>query len=115
MTYPKSVSLLCAAEDLTDANLALNFAPVSPADPAVGNRGIGNITVPISATGEMPATHYGTHAWDDGLAALFEDAAIAATMPMIRARIADNPNGRTVGFQGFLADLGLMRIAPAAE
>ncbi|MBY8821858.1 hypothetical protein [Sphingomonas colocasiae] len=115
MPYPKSVSLICTAAELSAANLALNFAPLSPADPTVGNRGIGNITVPISATGDMPATHYGTHAWDDGLAALFEDAEIAATMPMIQARIVENPNGSTVGFHGFLDSLGLMRILPAVE
>ncbi len=115
MTYPKSVSLVCAAANLVEANLALNFAPVSPADPTVGNRGLGNISVPLSATGEAPATHYGTHAWDSGIAALFEDPTVAATMPMIQSRVVENPDGATVGFHSLLADLELVRILPPVE
>lgn len=112
MTYPKSVSLVCTAADLIDANLALNYAPVSPTDPTVGNRGIGNITVPLSADGLAPATHYGTHANDDALAALFEDSTTRATMPMIQYKIVESGAMPAVGFNGFLEDLELMRIEP---
>lgn len=110
VTYPKSVSLICTAASLVAANEALDLAPVSPADPEPGNRGTGNISVPLSASGELPATHYGAHAWDNEIAALLQDPETAATMPMILARVIDNPDGRTVGFHDFIAMHGLVRI-----
>jgi hypothetical protein len=116
MSHQKSVTLVCTAANLIAANLAIQYSPVSLSNATFADRGPTNITVPLSATGEAPATHYGAHTYNDDLLSLLEDVATKAAMfPMIDFDAIENPNGSTVGFHAHIAALGLQRVFPPEE
>ena len=116
MTFQKSLSIVCAAADLIDANLAIQYAPVSLTDATLGNRGISNISRPLSADGLPPATHYGAHTYDDGLLSLLEDTVTYnASFSMLDFYVKGDGTTMENGIGEYLTSLGLMVIAPPEE
>lgn len=100
-------------------------AALKPAANAIGEA-IGwtgdNLSVPLSASGNEPATHYGCHAWAQAIAVAWltgqaEPPASAYTPEQIAGVLAQltisvDPDGLQGGehFQAALAEAGLQRI-----
>lgn len=74
MSYPHSCVLICTADDkpAMDA-LSVQLGHVDPGSEV--------FTVPLSADGQEPVTHYGMHTWaQDGFVGLVE-AALSGSLP----------------------------------
>lgn len=120
--FLSAVSILPDAHKVTGDKIAVGM----------DNADVGAETysVPLSATGEDPPTHWGTHSWVEQEWADQVEAAIGGTLPDVTwedygltevevteafaaMQLSTKPDGQHDGhFDDFIATLGLQRIQP---
>jgi hypothetical protein len=108
MSYDRSVVLIVAAEDRAEAE---SFGE------GLGHSGQ-EYAVPLSPTGEEPATHFALHSWaSEAFVALLAGTApsgvpqeaVDRLLPLVRASVSGDAAGH---FGRALTEAGLQRIVP---